>query len=115
MSMPTFANQVYGYYNLPGQSEGTVAAATSPTTAEGQPIPTPTGRTDQELRNAFLAEVVNSAAMPAVNTKNFRVQVNNGVLSLSGDVRNERAHEALISAAKRVAGENKVRDQLRVR
>jgi sporulation protein YlmC with PRC-barrel domain len=113
MTMPEFARQVYGYYNLGGQ-DATVAS-TPAGTAGGEPIPTPTGRSDAEIRSALLGEIVNSAAMPAMNAKNLRIQVNDGVVTLSGTVPSERAHEALLSAAKKVAGENRVRDQLQLR
>jgi sporulation protein YlmC with PRC-barrel domain len=109
MVMPGFAEDVYKHY---GVKSPTVAKRELTNTAGGLVPPSPTGRSDEQIKNDFLSELVRDNTMAAVRAKELNVSVQNGRIILRGQSRTEHQREQLVSAAQRVVGTANVEDHL---
>jgi hypothetical protein len=101
LATPAFAKNVYQHF-------GIAADRTAGQTA--------TGRSNEELRHAFLEEIVRSkgTSWAALRARNLNIQVNSGRLVLTGTVPNEKDRSELISAGERVAGPGNVEARLNI-
>jgi CBS-domain-containing membrane protein len=68
----------------------------------------PPAKNDDELRNAVIAEIETASWAPCA----LNVSVSDGVVTLRGVVRGDRAHRAAIVAAENVPGVKRVEDHL---
>lgn len=109
VSLPDFASAVYSHYNVLSEA-GPAIRQTLPEASL-----TPTGRDDDQIKKAFLAEIVRGRATPAANATDLNISVSGGKITLSGKVPNQKAMQELLSAASSVVGAANVENRLVVR
>jgi sporulation protein YlmC with PRC-barrel domain len=111
MAFPELAAAVRTHYNLaclPAAPEAQISSARPE--SSGAPAIASRGRSDKQITQAILAEIVHDAA--GFRTISISVSTVNGKVRLAGKVKNEKQRKLLVLAAERVVGADDVDDQI---
>ena len=108
MIFPEMAMAVCKHYGLhapePTQSGGLSASSS-------QAVPVETGRSDQEITRAVLAELLRDSHGQLI-VLNLAVTTRDGRVTLSGQVKDETEKRQVLGAAQRAAGQDNVEDRI---